>query len=144
MVPFIATITGAIAYDMFVYTGKSPVNTPGLGILYLLSKIRGVPDRPGPDEEKGEIAQTPPDSDITQVAHGSEEHHERPAQATEEVVDKDQSYDQQQISRQESLQNRGQSRESRLKLKQSKDNSYDSASYGRNKHRCYDDTSDSS
>ncbi|KAK7751423.1 glycerol channel [Diatrype stigma] len=145
VVPFIATITGAIAYDMFVYTGQSPVNTPGLGILYILSKIRGVSDRPGPDEEKGEISQSLPDSDRTQVTRESGEHDERPAEATEEVVDKAETYDQPRTSRQEPLQGKIQSRESKLQQKQSKDYSYDSAtSNRRNKHRDYGDPSGSS
>ncbi|KAI1808925.1 hypothetical protein F4811DRAFT_5967 [Daldinia bambusicola] len=51
IVPFIATISGAIAYDMFIYTGDSPINTTCLGISPLCSKICGRRKKRQVDEE---------------------------------------------------------------------------------------------
>lgn len=35
--PFFGCATGAFLYDTFMWTGDSPINTPGLGLKRLLS-----------------------------------------------------------------------------------------------------------
>ncbi|KAI1134073.1 aquaporin-like protein [Hypoxylon sp. FL0543] len=51
VVPFIATISGALAYDVFIYTGNSPINNPNFGLNHLWSKIRGRCGKRQADEE---------------------------------------------------------------------------------------------
>ncbi|KAF2147057.1 uncharacterized protein K452DRAFT_218019 [Aplosporella prunicola CBS 121167] len=38
--PFIGALAGGLAYDMFVYNGDSPVNSPNLGMGYLTRWVR--------------------------------------------------------------------------------------------------------
>jgi hypothetical protein len=33
--PFLGCLFGGFLYDLFIYTGESPVNTPWLGLKYL-------------------------------------------------------------------------------------------------------------
>ncbi|KAI1643508.1 aquaporin-like protein [Daldinia loculata] len=63
VVPFIATISGAIAYDMFIYTGDSPINSTGLGLNNLCSKICGERKKRQVDEEENRGANTEYDDD---------------------------------------------------------------------------------
>ncbi|KAI2775646.1 aquaporin-like protein [Daldinia loculata] len=63
VVPFIATISGAIAYDMFIYTGDSPINSTGLGLNNLCSKLCGERKKRQVDEEENRGANTEYDDD---------------------------------------------------------------------------------
>lgn len=141
-------------YDIFIYTGKSPVNTPGLGILHLLSKVRGICDNrnqrgsPGQDEEMGEVIESPPNSDRTQVGEEERElqdqNNQPVVEEAEEVEDKNEPYDQPQIeSRSESRRGSVHPHGSRLLGKESKDTTYDGASQDRNRHYAYDGPSGS-
>ncbi|POR34784.1 Aquaglyceroporin [Tolypocladium paradoxum] len=40
--PFLGTLTGGALYDLFIYTGESPINTPWLGISRLFQPRRSV------------------------------------------------------------------------------------------------------
>ncbi|KAI0847451.1 aquaporin-like protein [Daldinia vernicosa] len=63
VVPFIATISGAIAYDLFIYTGDSPINSYGLGPNNIFSKICGKPKKRQVDEEENRGADEFEDND---------------------------------------------------------------------------------
>ncbi|KAI8958502.1 aquaporin-like protein [Daldinia sp. FL1419] len=52
VVPFIASISGAIAYDTFIYTGDSPVNAMALRLNGVCSKICGRGKKRQMDEEE--------------------------------------------------------------------------------------------
>ncbi|KAI0099424.1 aquaporin-like protein [Daldinia grandis] len=62
VVPFIATISGAVAYDLFIYTGDSPINSANLGFNNLCSKIRGKPKKRQVDEEENRWSDNEPDN----------------------------------------------------------------------------------
>lgn len=66
-VPFIACIFGAWMYDVFIYTGPSPVNTPYLGLGQLWWNIRGKLRKKDKDEEEG------PDEDVKKEEYEQED-----------------------------------------------------------------------
>lgn len=119
-------------YDIFIYTGESPINTPGMGLGYLLSKIRGLHDKPQEDEEKGRTAQSAQTSDTTQVDHEglvlSDKDHGGQPGAVEEVHTINMGYDQSHNGSEEP-QDRVSCHESRLQKKLSKDTNYDASSH---------------
>lgn len=141
-----ACISGAIMYDIFIYTGESPINKPGLGLLHLLSKVCGAhDDEPKEDEEKGKATESPPISDSTQVGEeeGDLQDNDDQPEVKGGVEQKADPYDQPQNSQQGSRQAPVRSYENKFQKKKSKDTSYDDASRRRNKHQGYDDPSGS-
>ena len=38
--PFFGCFCGGLAYDMFLFTGDSPINTPWFGLKYMFSRKR--------------------------------------------------------------------------------------------------------
>lgn len=43
--PFVGALTGGILYDIFIYTGESPINTPWFGLAKLLNPKRTITER---------------------------------------------------------------------------------------------------
>ncbi|OTB06227.1 hypothetical protein M426DRAFT_21028 [Hypoxylon sp. CI-4A] len=89
VIPFVASICGAFAYDVFIYTGESPINTPGLGLSILRSKICGIREKKQVDEEnKGDI----PSSDSYNNVEVTD-HDEAARREEEQTETKDTGYD---------------------------------------------------
>ncbi|OTB10639.1 hypothetical protein K445DRAFT_69784, partial [Daldinia sp. EC12] len=102
VVPFIATISGAIAYDMFIYTGDSPINTTCLGLSPLCSKICGRRKKRQVDEESREGGGDSENIDWCKSTddRGPEERKEE--SRNQPTTNKDTGYDRPQDGRQES------------------------------------------
>ena len=43
--PFLGCMFGGILYDLFIYTGPTPLNTPWLGLKHLVHPSRAVQER---------------------------------------------------------------------------------------------------
>lgn len=84
-------------YDVFIYTGDSPINTPGLGIGLLISWIFRIPDQPpAGDEEQGQPAVQGGHSQQSSggTRYGEERaERERSSTEVEEVQDKNTPWD---------------------------------------------------
>lgn len=52
--PFLGTAFGGFLYDVFIYTGPSPVNTPWLGLKYLWPPYTIAKARENVKREKAE------------------------------------------------------------------------------------------
>ena len=98
VIPFIATMCGAIVYDVFIYTGDSPINTPGMGLVLLVKRITcGYVKPAANDEEKAQSGQHTPQisGDSGETRFGSDEAApKRSSTDIEEVQDKNQPWDQ--------------------------------------------------
>ncbi|RYP76623.1 hypothetical protein DL769_003583 [Monosporascus sp. CRB-8-3] len=131
-------------YDLFIYTGESPINKPGLGIGYLLSKILGRNDGKAQDEEQGYVDQSPGSSGGTQVGDerggrptGNEPVSQSGTGADDDVTEKGAGYDHQDGSDEDS-QARNNEPGNYLLQEISKDTGYDYDCNGPNKNKAYD------
>ncbi|RYP66895.1 hypothetical protein DL771_007552 [Monosporascus sp. 5C6A] len=144
VVPFIATISGAAMYDLFIYTGESPINKPGLDVGYLLSTILGRHDRKGQDEEQGYVDQSPGSSGRTQGGDeggrrstGNKQVNQSRTGAGDEVTRKGKGYDQQDGGN-EGSQARDNESEHYLQQETSMDTGYSYDYNDSNKNKAYD------
>lgn len=51
--PFVGCLTGGILYDVFIYTGESPINTPWFGLAKLVNPKRTIVERLESQKEGG-------------------------------------------------------------------------------------------
>jgi aquaglyceroporin related protein len=51
--PFVGCLTGGILYDMFIYTGESPINTPWFGLAKLVNPKRTITERLESQKQEG-------------------------------------------------------------------------------------------
>lgn len=51
--PFLGCTFGGILYDIFIYTGESPINTPWFGIAKLVNPKRTITERLESQKEDG-------------------------------------------------------------------------------------------